>query len=180
MTRTRADAEPMQTIGDLRRSFPRTGEVTWIGVRPERLAPVVEVDAVDAIAERGLDGDRAAASGRTGGKRQVTLIQHEHLAAVGGLLDRDPIDPGLTRRNIVVKGVNLTALKDRVFRIGEAVLEGTGDCPPCSRMEQNLGPGGYNAMRGHGGVTARVRTGGRIAIGDTVAFVDERENAEDD
>ena len=76
----------------------------------------------------------------------------------------------LTRRNIVVSGINLLALAKRRFRIGEVVLETTGPCEPCSRMEENLGPGGYNAMRGHGGITARVAKGGTISVGDAVAL----------
>lgn len=54
------------------------------------------------------------------------------------------------------------------FRIGGAILRGTGICAPCSRMEETLGPGGYNAVRGHGGITAEVVQPGTISIGDAV------------
>jgi MOSC domain-containing protein YiiM len=96
------------------------------------------------------------------------LIQAEHLAVLGALLRRGPVDPTLLRRNLLVRGVNLLALKGRRFRIGDALLEGTGPCPPCSRMEEVLGPGGYNAMRGHGGLNARVIEGGVIRLGDAL------------
>ncbi len=102
-----------------------------------------------ATAGRGLDGDRYAG----GGKRQLTLIQEEHLYAVGfNFGSSNMIDPALTRRNVVVKGINLLSLKGKVFRIGDAIAEYTGECHPCSRMEDVLGVGGYNAMRGHGGI----------------------------
>jgi MOSC domain-containing protein YiiM len=86
-------------------------------------------------------------------------------------MDQPSIDPGLLRRNLVVSGINLLALQRAQFRIGSVVLEGTGPCHPCSRMEAALGPGGYNAMRGHGGITAKVITPGEIKVGDAVAFV---------
>ena len=66
------------------------------------------------------------------------------------------------------------ALKGRRFRIGEALFEGTQPCDPCSRMEEALGPGGYNAMRGHGGLCARVLRDGVISVGDElVAIADD-------
>ena len=98
----------------------------------------------------------------------MTLIQREHLPVIAGLLARPDVPPDLLRRNLAISGLNVLALKDQVFTIGEVVLEGTGTCEPCSRMEDNLGPGGYNAMRGHGGVTARVLQGGVLRVGDEV------------
>jgi MOSC domain-containing protein YiiM len=158
-------AHCMDSLSELLGRFPHPGEVVWIGRRPARRAEVLSCTAVEALAGRGLAGDHYA--GRSG-TRGVTLMQAEHLAVLGALLRRDPIDPALLRRNLVVSGVNLLALKGRRFRIGTAVLEGTGPCPPCSRMEETLGPGGYNAMRGHAGVNARVVAGGVIRLGDAL------------
>jgi MOSC domain-containing protein YiiM len=154
------------TLADLRARFPRSGRVAWIGLRPGPCADVRVVDSAQLTVDVGIEGDHRTA--RSGGKRQVSLIQQEHLGAIAALAGLESVDPALLRRNLVVSGISLAALKDRCFRIGEVVLEGTGDCQPCSRMEENLGPGGYNAMRGHGGITARVMQSGRVRIGDTV------------
>jgi MOSC domain-containing protein YiiM len=147
----------------------RPGRVTWIGVRPARKAALVSLDTVEITREAGLDGDHY--SGRPGGKRQVTLIQAEDLAAIASYLGRE-VTPDDLRRNLVVSGINLRALKDRRFQVGAAVLEATDDCHPCSRMEAILGPGGYNAVRGHGGITARVIEGGLVRLGDAVTVLD--------
>lgn len=154
--------ESLQTLMD---RLPQTGEVKWIGVRPEKRAAVNVLDRVEADSERGLVGDRYA--GRSG-DRHVTLIQWEHLPVVAAVAGLDTVDPAWLRRNIAVAGINLLALKDKRFRVGDAVLEYTGTCDPCSFMEESLGAGGFNAMRGHGGITARVVEGGEIALGDGV------------
>jgi MOSC domain-containing protein YiiM len=149
--------------------FPRAGQVRWIGLRPARDVPMQEVLAADAIAGKSLRGDRYASDS---GKRGVTLIQAEHLPTIAALSGHDAIDPALLRRNIVVAGIPLIALKGRRFRIGEALCEGTDACDPCSRMEAALGPGGYNAMRGHGGLCARILEGGTLRVGDAVKWVE--------
>jgi MOSC domain-containing protein YiiM len=156
---------PLRTLME---TFPMEGRLEWIGLRPGRRAPLLAMNHVEVLADYGLVGDHKAQ--RAGGKRQVTLIQREHLATVAQLLRREAIDPALLRRNLVVSGLNLLALRNERFRIGDVLFEGTGPCEPCSRMEEVLGAGGYNAMCGHGGITARVLSGGVIAVGDTLRY----------
>lgn len=153
----------------------RPGRLVWIGLRTARRGPVREVEAATLSPEAGLVGDRYG--GREGGKRQVTLIAREDLAALASFLGRDEVSPILLRRNLLTEGVNLLALKQRRVAIGEAVLEITGECHPCSRMEEELGPGGYNALRGRGGLTARVVRAGAIRLGDAIVRLDEVSDA---
>ena len=141
----------------------------WIGVRPTRRAPVAVLSEAELAADRGLLGDHTAVRGSK--KRQVSLIQAEHLPVIAALARRDAVPPEMLRRNLVVSGINLLALRSTRFRIGGALLEGTGTCDPCSKMEAALGFGGYNAMRGHGGILARVLEGALIQVGDMVDFV---------
>ncbi len=159
----------MQTIAELLAIHPQIGRVEWIGASPARRAPVQSLSSTLIEAGIGLAEDHHARSGRS--KRQVTLIQWEHLAVVASILGRDTIAPELIRRNLAISGINISALKDQQFRIGKVLLEGTGYCHPCSRMEEVLGPGGYQAMRGHGGITARVLEGAEVTLGDAVKWV---------
>lgn len=159
---------PNSSLSALFAAPVQPGHVTWIGVRPERGAPLISLDSVMAEAGKGLAGDRYKTT--SNGARQVTLIESESLGAIASYMRRTE-EPALLRRNIVVQGLNLLALKSKRFRIGEAVLEYSGECHPCSRMEDNLGVGGYNAVRGHGGITARILKGGRIGLNDSVQVV---------
>ncbi|MBT8221008.1 MAG: MOSC domain-containing protein [Bacteroidia bacterium] len=149
--------------------YPVPGKVEWIGLRPDRESPQIEVQQIEAIVGKGLLGDRY--SGKQG-KRDVTLIQKEHLETVGQLLGKTTVHPSQLRRNIVVSGMNLVSLKGRLIRIGSTHLQVTGPCAPCIKMERNLGPGGYNAMRGHGGITAKVVKSGMISVGDSLEVIE--------
>ncbi|KFN41222.1 MOSC domain-containing protein [Arenimonas oryziterrae] len=157
-------------LGQLMATLPRAGRVEWIGLRPKRDVLMHEVDEAEARTGVGLVGDRYASGS---GKRGITLIQAEHLPVIAALAGHASVNPAWLRRNLVVSGLPLVALKGRRFRIGEVVLEGTEDCDPCSRMEAALGPGGYNAMRNHGGLCARILEGGRLRIGDAVVALAE-------
>lgn len=141
----------------------RPGRVAWIGLRPARREAMQAVDAA-RLEATGLAGDRhARANGRA-----VTLIQWEHLPVIAALAGRESAPPALLRRNLSVAGLNLWALRKARLRVGAALVEITGPCAPCSRMEEALGHGGYTAMRGHGGWYARVIASGPIALGDPV------------
>ena len=156
-----ADSE----LGRLMATLPRPGRVEWIGIRPARNKPMQEVAEVEAGTGGGLSGDRYCGGS---GKRGVTLIQAEHLPVIAALSGHASVEASLLRRNLVVSGLPLIALKGRRFRIGDVLLEGTDACDPCSRMEAALGPGGFNAMRGMGGLCARILEGGAIRLGDAV------------
>lgn len=158
-------------------TMPQVGHIQWIGLRTARRAPIAVVSETE-VNEQGLAGDFF--SGPEGAPRAVTLIQAEHLPAIASILGRESVAPELLRRNIVVAGINLKSLKKRQFQIGEAILFATGNCAPCSYMEEQLGPGGYNAMRGHGGITARVIQGGSIRVGDEVRLIDQPVQSESD
>ncbi|GAA4883059.1 MOSC domain-containing protein [Ferrimonas pelagia] len=153
-------------------TLPQQGTLEWIGIRPERAAPMHHLSHAQLLAGQGLQGDHFHA--RAGSPRQITLIQAEHLPVIAALCGKGMIPPEILRRNLVVAGINLLALKGRRFQIGTAELEGTSLCAPCSRMEKALGPGGFNAMRGHGGLCAKVLSTDRIQIGDKVVALPPR------
>jgi MOSC domain-containing protein YiiM len=159
----------MKTIRDLNKPPQIEGRVEVIVVRgsPREVARTVERTV--ALSGIGLQDDRLGRRGESElSTRQVTLIQAEHLPVIAALAHVERVDPIGLRRNLVVSGINLLALKNARLQVGDALLELVGPCQPCSRMEETIGPGGYAAMRGHGGMTARLITTGSIRVGDAV------------
>ncbi|MEL7045307.1 MAG: MOSC domain-containing protein [Pseudomonadota bacterium] len=148
------------------------GQLEWIGLRPSRRAAMRVVDAVRAIAEHGLEGDHRCDK-TPGSGRQATVISREFIDQTAHFLGRDHIDPALLRRNLVVSGINLHALRYQRFTIGEAMFEAGALCHPCSRMERALGSGGVAAMLGHGGLCCRILRGGWLRVGDAVRALPE-------
>lgn len=161
-------------LAELSGRFAREGRVHWIGLRPARDVPMTVVTHAEAVVGAGLVGDRY---NNASGKRGITLIQGEDLPTIANLVGRDQVNPALLRRNVVVAGCNLLALIGKRFRLGSAMLEGTDVCVPCARMETALGDGGYSAMIGHGGITARVLEAGVIALGDTIQLLTDADPA---
>jgi MOSC domain-containing protein YiiM len=127
----------------------------------------VPLSQASLIQGRGLAGDHYARPG----KRQVTLIAAEDLDRIAERLGRPAVPPDLVRRNIVIAGVDLAALGRR-FRLGGALLEATGPCDPCARMDALLGEGALAAMQGLAGITARIIEGGTITLGSAATALE--------
>ena len=160
----------MNTQGRLIARFTENmpaGTLEWIGLRPARKEPMQTVDQVMALEGLGLEGDRRC-QGTPGSGRQVTLICKEHLPVIAQFLGGSEVPVELLRRNLLVSGVNLYALRHQAFRIGEAEFIATAHCHPCSRMESALGEGAVAAMLGYGGFCARITKSGLIKVGDKI------------
>ena len=144
------------------------GRLEWIGLRPARLEAMNEPRSALALADQGLEGDHRTEK-TPGSGRQVTIISREFIEQISHFAGRKRLHPRLLRRNLVVSGINLNALRYQQFSIGEALFEATALCHPCSRMETAIGKGGVAAMLGHGGLCCRVIRGGTIRIGNSVS-----------
>jgi MOSC domain-containing protein YiiM len=146
------------------------GRLRWIGLRPGHKQEMLSVESTQAIARLGLEGDHRCLKTPDSG-RQVTIISTEFIRIIETYSGLPHIDPSMLRRNLVVSGINLNALRHQQFRIGDALFEATALCHPCVRMDQTLGRGGVAAMLGYGGLCAKVLESGEIRLGDLVRGV---------
>jgi MOSC domain-containing protein YiiM len=159
-----------------------TGRVLEIWTAPEAAAPMVRSAAVQAVAGVGLAGDRYARGGGTWAsyplqEKQVTLIDADEVAAVAAEAGV-PLTPGLTRRNLVTRGIPLPSLVGQYFTVGEVLLFGTKRCPPCTHLERLTGWKLVKALAARGGVNAAVFSDGRVAEDDVVRLVSDAEAAD--
>ncbi|WP_255149140.1 MOSC domain-containing protein [Halorarius halobius] len=147
------------------------GRVERVHVAPEQGAPPERVETVEAVAERGLRGDRYFRESGTFADREgsnLTLIEAEALDAVEADYGVD-LDPGVHRRNVTTRGVALNHLVGERFRVGDALCVGVELCEPCSYLERHLEREGVREALVHrGGLRATVLDGGEIAAGDSV------------
>lgn len=148
-----------------------TATVEEIFVTDKGSAPMRRVEEIETVEGCGIKGDRYC-EGRGfwmqyGDVCQATLISAEDLEYIEeeiGVSVRD----GQHRRNIVVRGIDLTKLRRRRFRLGEATLEYDRSRPPCKYIQTLTEPGMTRALRNRGGICVRVIEAGRIKPGDTL------------
>lgn len=155
----------------------RQGFVVSLHTAPTGAGVIQNRDQVEAIAGRGLEGDRYFAGTGTyshdpGSGRHVTLIEIE---AIEGL-KRDygiEIVPGKSRRNIVTRNVALNHLVDRDFLIAKVRLRATRLCEPCAHLEQLTEQGALRGLVHRGGLRAEIVSGGTIHVGDSITLPDD-------
>ena len=140
------------------------------GVGPH---PTLTHDAVTVVAGQGIEGDRffGKVSKLTSA---VSFVAAEAVEEVAAELGRPPdaLDPVLMRRNVVVRGIDLNALRRQRFslRQGDVVLrfEAAGETSPCAWMDWALAPGARDLLRGRGGLRASPLTSGVLRVGPAV------------
>ncbi len=148
------------------------GSVVAIHIAAGAAKPVESVPEVRAIPGKGLDGDRyfrkiGTYSNHPGSGREVTLVEAEAIEA----LARDQkiqLAPGASRRNITTRGVPLSHLVGRRFRIGQVLLEGTRLCEPCTHLEGLTQKGVLGGLIHRGGLRTVILEGGTIRVGDHI------------
>jgi MOSC domain-containing protein YiiM len=160
-----------------------TGTVERIHVASASGEPMEAVDAVDAVAGRGLRGDRYYDAGASTGTKagtdpdggatdgdEMTFIESEALEAVARDADVR-IEPGAHRRNVTTRNVPLNHLVGERFTVGGAVCEGVELCEPCGYLQSLVDEEGLvGALVHRGGLTARILDSGRVAVGDEIEW----------
>lgn len=148
--------------------------VVSIFIADKSSAPMQSVQSVEAVAGKGLKGDRKFRNPSHPKKdtpdREVTLIEAEAIEGV----NRDyalRIDPNETRRNILTRGVALNHLVGKDFLVGGVRMRGVMLCEPCTHLEAMTRKGVMRALIHRGGLRAQVLEGGEIRVGDVISPV---------
>ena len=124
--------------------------------------PMKEVNEANFITGQGLEGDRHLRSDGRRSNRQVLIMDSE-------TLNHFDLSPGQVRENVTVEGLDFSSISagDKVSLGGDVILEVTGDCEPCARMDE-LRPGLKDEIDGKRGLLAFVEKGGVVSVGAEV------------
>ena len=146
--------------------------VSRIFIGPEGSGPIREVEEVEAIAGKGLKGDRYFDDGNEAhdATLEVTLFSAEGLEA-GRVESGLDIVAEEMRRNLMTEGVTLPDLLGRRFSAGEVVFEGLERNPPCAHLQRLAGKPLLKPMIENGGIRARIVKGGTIRVGDEIQYL---------
>jgi MOSC domain-containing protein YiiM len=150
------------------------GKVIGIFIAGEKEQLPVLVNSIEAIAHRGLVGDRYYANSGTfsgaeplGPGREITLIEEESVSLLSEQLHQT-VNPAQLRRNVMTRGIRLNDLVGREFMIGKIRLLGVRLCHPCTHLERLSGWDVMTQLKERGGLRADILDNGWLHVGDTV------------
>ncbi|MBT8037989.1 MAG: molybdenum cofactor biosysynthesis protein [Verrucomicrobiae bacterium] len=127
--------------------------------------PIEEVERIECVAGSGIVGDRFF-DYQPDYKGQITLFDGAVYERVRDEIVQGELHPMAFRRNVVVQGVDLNALIDQRFSLGELELTGSCECAPCYWMDEACAPGTHEFLKGRGGLRARIVKGGVLTLGE--------------
>jgi MOSC domain-containing protein YiiM len=131
--------------------------------RPPDSHPTLEVAEIECVAGRGIRGDRFF-DFKENYKGQITFFSWEVFAAMCAELNLPEKSPGLSRRNVIVEGIDLNALIGAEFEIQNVRFCGTSECSPCHWMDQAFAAGAEHFLTNRGGLRARILTDGKLRV----------------
>jgi MOSC domain-containing protein YiiM len=127
--------------------------------QPAGTAPVISLTEAELVAHHGIRGDRFF-GWKENYKGQITFFAEEVFADLCAALEVTDRAAAVLRRNVVTRGVDLNSLIGREFTVQGIRFMGTTECSPCYWMDQAFHPGAEAALKGRGGLRARILTDG--------------------
>ena len=119
--------------------------------------------SIEVRAGLGIVGDRYFGK-RAHRTASVTVMAIESIERIAPRLD-----PADTRRNIIVRGLDIDAMRGEDFSLGGIMFRAHRPANPCAWMDVALAPGAFRGLRGHGGMRCEPLTSGTLRLGPTVA-----------
>jgi MOSC domain-containing protein YiiM len=129
--------------------------------QPAGRNPLFELREVECVAGRGVRGDRFFEF-KQDYKGQVTFFSWETYRDLCQTLHVENISPGVFRRNVITRGVELNSLIGKEFEIQGVRFLGVSECSPCYWMNEAFAPGAEKLLQGRGGLRARILSGGKL------------------
>lgn len=153
------------------------GQLVSIFVAPHKGKDLQPIATVEAVAGRGLVGDRyyfkeGTFSAKDGPDREVTLIEAEALEGLAREYEIS-LQPFQARRNLLTRGVPLNHLVGKTFTVGAVVLRGIRLCEPCGHLEKLTCKGVEKGLKHRGGLRAQIVTGGPLEVGAKITISGE-------